>query len=386
MKNIFFSGLFLVLTITVKGQYKDFTIQKYDVPNLKIIQIDNRELSTLIHFQFTNEASGWISTNEDFYLKDKSTFKKYKLLNSINLPFSPNMHVLDKVGQVHNFTLEFERIPDNIGEFDIIENAEGGFTFTGVNIDWSKKTDSYIDVSSFIEETPIKEFGSYYKDGNTVFYYKYKGITIAVMLTYANNYGKYYQASILIENLSGKDLNISPDLITARMQKKEKVFDAEVLLYNDYMKKVKRRQAWNNFAVAFSESMAASNAGYSSSSTSSNSSGYATSNGYASGYVGNTYGSVYGSSTTYGSTYSTSYSKSYDGASAYAAQQNASRNIANYENQQYAIKKTLSEGYLRLNTIANETEYIGFINVGYEKVDNLQIVIPFFDNNFVFTW
>jgi hypothetical protein len=389
MKKINLLGVFMILfSTTLMAQFKSFSIEKSDVQNLKIVQIDNRELSTLIHFQYIENTPGfrWISTSEDFYIKDNSNFKKYKLLNSINLPFSPQMHVNEKVGQVHNFTLEFEKIPDGTVEIDIIENVENGFNFYGVKIDWNQKISDFIDVTSFIEESPVKEFGFYYKDGKQVYYYKYKGITMVVLLTYDNNYGKYYQANIIIKNNSGKDLHFYPEKISATLQKKEKKFDGYVLSYNEYMKKVRRRQSWNNFAVAFSESMAASGAGYSSSTTTSSSSSYSNSSGYASGFVGNTYGSVYGSSSTYGSTYGTSYSQSYDGAAAYAAQQNANRNTANYQNQQYKIKKTLSEGYLRLNTIPDETEYIGYINIKYKKVDHLQIDIPFFETNFTFVW
>lgn len=388
MKKIHLLGLLILVSTSLTAQYRTFTIEKADVPSLKIIQIDNRELSTLIHFQYTEMLPGfrWISTNEDFYIKDKSSYKKYKLLNSINLPFAPKMHVNDEVGQTHNFTLEFEKLPEGVKEVDIIESVENGFNFYGVKIDWNKKAEDFIDVTSFTEETPIKEFGYYYKDDKPVFYYNYKGVTIAVMLTFNNSYGKYYQANILIKNLSGKDLHFNPNAITAQMQKKETLFDAEVLTYNEYMKKVQNKQAWAAFAVAFSEGMAASNAGYSSTSTSNYSSGYSNTTGSASGYVGNTYGSVYGSSSTYSTTYGTSYSQTYDGAAAYQAQQNANRNVANYQNQQYEIKNRLSEGYVRLNTIPNETEYIGYINLKYKKVDRLQILVPFFDTNFLFNW
>lgn len=381
--------LIIVSTGSLKAQFKDFTIGKALVPNLKIVQVDFREYSTLVHFQFVNEKSGWICTSEDFYIQDKASYKKYNLLNSINLPFCPNVHVLDEQGQKHNFTLEFEKVPKNIGVFDIIEkteDGENGFCFYDVKIDTSKQTGSFIDATAFTEQTPVKEYGYYYKDDKPIFYYKYKGVVISAMLSYSNSYGKYYQIGILIQNLTGRDRNFNPNLITAKMQKKEEVFDREVLSYNTYMKKVKNRQAWAAAAVAFSEGMAASNAGYSSSSSSGYSSGYSTTTGSASGYVGNTYGSIYGSSSTYSSTYSTSYSRSYDGAAAYAAQQNANRNVANYQNQQYQIKSQLSQGYARLNTIPNETEYLGYVNVKYKKVDHLQVVIPFNDTDFVFYW
>ena len=385
--------LLTLLTIvsfgSLKAQYKDFEIGKALVPSLKIVQVDFRDYSTLVHFQFVNENSGWINTCEEFYIQDKSTYKKYNLLNSINLPFYPNVHVFDEVGQKHNFTLEFEKVPENIGSFDIIEKTpegENGFCFYDIKIDTSKKTNSFIDATAFTEETPVKEYGSYYNDDELIYYYKYKGVVISAMVSYNSSYGKYFQVGIIIQNLTGRERNFNPNMIKAKMQKGEKIFDREMFSYNEYMKKVKNRQAWAAVAVAISEGLAASNAGYSSSTSFGYSSGYSTSTGSASGYVGDTYGSIYGSSSTYSSTYSTSYSQSYDGAAAYAAQQQANRNVANYQNQQYQIKNQLSQGYARLNTIPNETEYSGYINVKYKKVDHLQVVIPFNNTNFIFYW
>lgn len=87
MKKLSIVVLMALTTLNLKAQYRNVSFDKTDVPNLKIVQMDFRELSTLIHFQFTNENSVWICTQEDFYIQDKSTFKKYRLLNSINLPF-----------------------------------------------------------------------------------------------------------------------------------------------------------------------------------------------------------------------------------------------------------------------------------------------------------
>jgi hypothetical protein len=389
MKKLKLIALMIIVSTGIKAQYRDFTIGKANVPNLKIVQIDFRELSTLIHFQFINENSRRICVSENFYIQDKSTHKKYKLLHSINLPFCPNVHVFDKKGQKHNFTLEFEKIPKNIGPFDIIEetkNGENGFCFYNVRIDTTKNTGSYIDVASFIKQTPVKEYGYYYKNGKPIYYYKYKNVVISAMLSANNTYGKYYQVNFLIQNFTGRNRDFNPNLITAEMKKGDKKFDGEVLSYNTYMKKVKHRQAWLAGLVAFSESMAASNAGYSSSYGSGYSSGYSTSSGSASGYVGNTYGSIYGNSSTYSSTYSTSYSRSYNGAAAYAAQQNANRNIANLQNQQYQIRRQIGKGYARLNTIPNKTEYLGYINIKYKKIDHLQVVIPFNNTNYTFYW
>lgn len=91
-----------------------------------------------------------------------------------------------------------------------------------MKIDTSKQTGSFIDATAFTEQTPVKEYGYYYKDDKPIFYYKYKGVVISAMLSYSNSYGKYYQIGILIQNLTGRDRNFNPNLITAKMQKRKK--------------------------------------------------------------------------------------------------------------------------------------------------------------------
>lgn len=387
MKKLNFVIIFSLITLNLEAQYRELSFEKVEFPNFKIVQIDFRELSTLVHFQVTKGTSGWMCTQEDFYIQDKKTFKKYYLLNSINLPFCNKFHQLEKSDEIHNFTLEFEELPTDIGAFDIIENAESGLNFYGVQIKTSKKENDFLDVASFIDETPVKEFGHYFTSGSPVFYYRHKGVTIAVLLTHYNDSDQYYQASVLVKNLSGKDLNFNPNKITARLERKDDVLDAEVLSYEEYLRKPGRKQNWNSLAVSFSESMAANNADYSPTSSSTSGSGHSTKAGSASEYVGDAHGSIYNNSTTYGSTYSTTYSRNYDGAAAYAAKQNANKNVVNHQAQQYLIKDTLSEGYSRISNIPNETEYIGYVNVQYERnIEGLEIVIPLNGTVYTFNW
>ena len=124
------------------------------------------------------------------------------------------------------------------------------------------------------------------------------------------------------------------------------------------MKKVKRSQSWQNFAVAFGNSLAASNAGYSYSTTNSSVTGVTNSYGSASGYVGNTYGYASGYSSSYSTAYGRSSTSSYNGAAAYEAQQNANAQTNAYISNQYQIKNRLSEGYVKANTLANQTEFV----------------------------
>jgi hypothetical protein len=50
----------------------------------------------------------------------------------------------------------------------------------------------------------------------------------------------------------------------------------------------------------------------------------------------------------------------------------------------YQIKNKLSDGYLKINSLSNQTEYMGFINVRYLKTDNISIQIPINGETYVF--
>ena len=383
------SLLLLLITMNLFGQYKSIKIEKNNYPENEIVQIDYREFSTLVHFKYTNNSlvGNVIYIRDDFFIKDNKTNKKYKLLNSYNLTVgnSNKYAVLEEVGEVINYTLEFEKIPDSADNLDIIESEKrGGFNFYGVVVNKDLKEDSYIDINTFTTTTtPIKEMKYYYKDGNVVEYYEEDGLKIALLLTFYNNYGTYFRANVLIQNLTGKDLNFDPSNISAKIDTK-KGKDADALTYNEYMKKVKNRQNWNAFAVSFSESMAASNAGYSSSNTQTSLNSRTNTNAYAYGYSGNIYASAYGTSYSNTNANISSSTQSYNGSAAYAAQQNASNNVSNYQNNQYKIRQSLSEGYLKLNTIMNETEYLGYVNIQYKKTDRIQISIPINGKTFIF--
>lgn len=366
---------------------------------LRIVQIDQTKISTLIFFEYLNNE-----INSDpyriIYIGDKThlinpqTKRKYNLLNSINLPLSdegePKFHILDSVRSVHRFCLEFERLPDSVLKFDLIEdlNNQTAFNFFGVTVDVDKRN-SFIDISDFIVSTPVKEYGQRVKDGNLISYYKHKGVFIAVSLYLDNSYGKYYSAWINIQNSSGKNLLIVPDRITARTEVKQKneFKDLDVITYNDYIKKVNNAQAWQNFAVAFGNSLAASNAGYSYSTTNSTYTGITNTFGSSSGYSGAKYGfSSDWASSSYSTIYGRSYTESYNGAAAYSAQQNSIAQTNAYISNQNQIKNRISEGYLKHNTISNQTDYTGFLNIRYIKCDNIEIEIPINGETYLFTF
>ena len=376
--------------MNMHAQYNFVECEKMP-PSLQILQIDYTGISTLVFIKYTNSGNGWINIGDKTHLKDTKSNKVYFMLNSINIPLSdegePKMHVLDREDQVHYFCLEFEKLPETVETFNLIEDETNpnAFNFYGITINKDKKTE-FVSIDDFIKSTPVKEYGYNLKDGNLIFYYKHKGMSLSMTLYTDNSYGNYYQAWINIQNFTGKNLLLAPNRITSKtvIKKTEEIKDLKILSYEEYMKKVKRSQSWQNFAVAFGNSLAASNAGYSYSTTNSSVTGVTNSFGSASGYVGDTYGYASGWSSSYSTAYGRSTTNSYNGAAAYAAQQNANAQTNSYISNQYQIKNRLSEGYVKANTLANQTEFMGYFNIEFIKTDNLRIEIPINGETYIF--
>lgn len=382
MYRIVISLFLLIMSMNVRAQYASIHVEKHPA-SMNIVQVDNRESSTLVFIEYTreNESITWMNINDKTYAKDSKSGRRYPLINSINLPInteSENRYMLfDKIGQKHAFILEFEKMPD-VSNFSIIEdeNSATAFNFYGIMADTTKTT-SLKNLDEFISLYPVKEMGRYADKGNVITYIKYKGIIITTLPQAVKQYGKYYTINLNIQNLSGKSILFDPSKISAKgwSQKKNDFFDMKVLSAAEYDKKVAKKQAWNNFWVALGEGMAANQAGRSSSTTTYSGSSYTTGSAHAFGYLGNTYGYANAYGSAYTTTYGSSHTTSYNGAAAYAAQQQANANYNAYANSQYEIRERLSDGYVKLNTIRNEVEFSGYFNVKYEKLDHLIVTM-----------
>jgi hypothetical protein len=374
MKSIFIS-FFLLVFSSINGQFSNWSIKGKDCSEVEILQIDFREYSTLVHMRYKNVSAvgNLIYIDENFHIRDNKTGTTYKLLNSFNLPISSvNKYAFIKnPGEYINFTLEFEKLPDEVFDIDLIENKDkSSFNFYGIEMNKEITEDSMMNVSSFIGETPVKEMSYYYKDGSVVQFYQEDGIRIAMLITYDYNYGRYYQANLIIQNISGREINFIPDLISAKLDT-ELGYLGKVLSHSEYMRKVRKKQNWQAFAVSFGESLNASKAGYSTSA------GQMKSEISRYGFNGTRYKSAYGSS------YS---SLTYNSTDAYFAQQNAGKNIESFQAQQYEVKHTLSEEYIKLNTIMNESQYLGYFNIEFKEADRILITIPFGKKSYDFVY
>ena len=192
-----------------------------------------------------------------------------------------------------------------------------------------------------------------YQDGQVVQFYNIEGMSVAAKISTTQLYGNYYQAYITIENGTQPQFDFDPTTITASLGYQGVYTEAEVLSYDDYMKKVNRRQAWATAFSAFAEAAAATSAGYSSTKT-----------------------DAYITTSTGKSAYVQATTTSYNGAAQYAATQNAVNNVNNLVNQQYNIKQTISEGYLKMNTVFPNTRIVGFVNIKKEDADHIILNVP----------
>ena len=189
------------------------------------------------------------------------------------------------------------------------------------------------------------------------------------------DYGKYFTLYVVLTNNSVQPITFNPALITAYKKKKDKVKNLNVLNSDEYMAKVSRRQNWGSFFNALNESMAASKAGYSASSTQTNSS-----------YSGATVGAAVGVSGYAGSLSTSSTTVGYNGAAAYQAELIASGRIAEYNNQMLQERQMKDEGYLKITTVNPGETITGYVNIQYEKGDELSINIPIDSVVYPFVW
>ena len=224
-----------------------------------------------------------------------------------------------------------------------------------------------------------------YKNGVSKTYYIENGISVTTSANLSNQYGKYYQINIEIENLTGTEFTFDPNSIIALMTKfktdsKTKVVSVGsqtkgiVLSADEYIKKVKNRQNFQSALLGFAAQSNANSAGYSSSVTSTAVYGQSNTYGSVSNYYTGERVNVRGRSS--GSAVGTSVTQSYDGQAAYNARKDAQKEIQQFDNELYQIRTELNQNYLRINTIEHLQRLKGSINIVFEVADKVEVLIP----------
>ena len=229
---------------------------------------------------------------------------------------------------------------------------------------------------------------SYY-DGVPLISYAEKNVVIAMSLRKGRKYGKYYIAEVLIFNNTGVKIDFIPNnFIYPTFINNGIASTGSIMSYEEYNKKVKNYQAWRAVAVGFANAYSASQSGYSTSHTSGSIQGYgsSTTNSSINAYGSGGWANAYGTSTTNSSInlYGNSTTTSYNGADAYAANQNASRNTANFMNYQNIDRNQIKYEYLKRHTLKNGEEISGKINIPYEDADIVEITILIDGKEYIF--
>jgi hypothetical protein len=332
-------------------------------------------------------------------LHDKLNDKKYRLINTYNIPLCElgSFHVCaanNNQPASHNFSFEFEKIQNVSSLFDLysLDEESGAFVkmISDIKINENSKVNK-LNLETFFKDTPLKELSSRVKNDNLIWTYRHNNLTIQALFKFVHTYPyrKFWQLSLRIVNQTGKDFLFSPSEIFAKRIVNDKIKDLVVLSADEYLSYIRSAQLGYAIGTAVGEYKAAASAGVSTSSSSTVSSGDLNTNSqvnFTDFYDPLT--SVNGdinSRTTYNSR-STTYSTNYNGAAAYAARQNANMKIDNLILQQKKDINKINEGYLRANTISNNSEYIGYLNIDYKKLDNVTVGLNLNNSYYEFVW
>jgi hypothetical protein len=134
---------FLIISldsIAQKFYYPEIEDQSHR--NLVLQRIEHTKYETIVHIKYIAtsqyENGGWVCAGNTFYIRERSTNKKYKLIDTYNIPICPEKHHFKSTKDILAFRLVFERIPNDLKIFDIIEGY-GQNTFKFYNVDISSR-------------------------------------------------------------------------------------------------------------------------------------------------------------------------------------------------------------------------------------------------------
>ena len=118
----------------------------------KITAVENTFFYTQVNFTFTSPSSGggcWLAapdSKEAMYLQVGT--KKYKLLSTNGIANEKFPGTRVKKGEKLEFYARFQKLPDDVKSFDLIEGASGNWSFYGVQLGHTAKKDNTSSSSS----------------------------------------------------------------------------------------------------------------------------------------------------------------------------------------------------------------------------------------------
>ncbi|MDC1109197.1 hypothetical protein OAS56_04125 [Flavobacteriaceae bacterium] len=205
-----------------------------------------------------------------------------------------------------------------------------------------------------IKSSDISEFRYYINE---------KGVEVGVNIYSVRDYGKYFKVDVSVINNSKNRFDFNPNEIDVSVNGDVKSKDKYYAIsFDEYNKKVTRRQKSNEFWTAFAQGVGNASAG----TTYSNSNSYY-SNSYNSGYV---------------RTNTTSYSP----ALANLQYQQNAENMSSLQSEQQQRMNFINEGYLKNHTLFPNTTLEGYFLINFHnKINDINIILKLGDMEFDFS-
>lgn len=175
-----------------------------------------------------------------------------------------------------------------------------------------------------------------------------------------DDYGKFYQISLFIQNLTPYSYTFDPDSIRAYVLNNDSLLEnMKVYSSKGFQKKIRNQQAWEEALTGLAVGLNAGQAGYQTS--------YVSTTGYG-GY-------------TYLQPVTT-----YNAGAASLANMMATNQMMQLANQMETDRKVRAEGYLTKNTIHSGEGIYGYMNIKRLKGKVMTVIIPVNGTEFVFKW
>ncbi|MBQ0123796.1 MAG: hypothetical protein KBS58_03010 [Bacteroidales bacterium] len=222
--------------VVLNAQYNSISYDSNSA--FKLLQIDQYDDASVFFFKVegTDDRQAF-SVNDNTKISVEGVFKKYKLVQTANIPFtSENMAaVVEGNGNDLYFILQFDRLPLD-KPFRMVENEKSSsrmtFNFDNVTVDTSRTVEK-INVEDFLGYSDYVKFGTYSQNGKKYAFYDINGLSVATHLGEEflglTRVGKL---DVVITNDSGHRISVSSDNIKVTATKNEKKGYVEIPLWS----------------------------------------------------------------------------------------------------------------------------------------------------------
>lgn len=213
---------------------------------------------------------------------------------------------------------------------------------------------------TFISENDTTVFVEY-NDGKQWVFRNIDGLTVGMTNIELNDdYGKYYQVGLFINNNQDSILTFDPEEVFADLiSNKGDTISLEVYTNEEFQKKIEKAQTLAMVLYGFSAGLNAASAGY---------------------------------TTTYSTTYSpnghvyTSINNSYNTNAAHQANMEANKQLRTLADRMKYDQVVSEQGYLKRNTIHPGDSIMGYMNIKHKKGKRLLVSINIGERTFSYLW